>query len=106
MLINVAFFLFDQAPTIENLVFLSDNSFDVESLVKMESTVLKMLDFKISVFTSYYFASRIALAAVMTEKEKTFMFYLLGNLNVSNCSSIYLFTRLFTCVSINRLTRV
>ena len=72
----------------------------------MESTVLKMLDFKISVFTSYYFASRIALAAVMTEKEKTFMFYLLGDLNVSNGSSIYLFTRLFTCVSINRLTRV
>ena len=100
-----------QAPTIENLVFLSDCSFDVESLVKMENTVLKMLDFNISVFTSYHFASRIALAAKMTEKEQTFMFYLLGNDNVPHISylhtylSSYLFiypsTFIHECSSIN-----
>ena len=99
----IIYFLLYQAPTIENLVFLSDSSFDVESLVKMENTVLKMLDFNISVFTSYHFASRIALAAKMTEKEQTFMFYLLGDNNVSHISSIYLSTYL-GCLSFNLST--
>lgn len=44
----------------------------------MEHTVLCMLDFKVSVRTSYYFATRLALAAEMTEKEQSFMFFLLG----------------------------
>ena len=73
----------------------------VESLVKMENTVLKMLDFNISVFTSYHFASRIALAAKMTEKEQTFMFYLLGNDNVPHIS--YLHTYLSSYLFIYQL---
>ena len=79
-----------QAPTIENLVFLSDNSFDIESLVVMEHTVLKMLDFNVSVHTSYYFGTRLALAAQMTEKEKSFMFFLIGELGwLSTASALF-----------------
>lgn len=48
----------------------------------MEHTVLCMLDFKVSVHTSYYFATRLALAAEMTEKEQSFMFFLLGMYDV------------------------
>ena len=57
---------------------LSDKSFDIESLRIMEHTVLKMLDYRVSVHTSYYFGTRLALASQMTEKEKSFMFFILG----------------------------
>lgn len=77
-MISHIFFHHIQSPTIENLVHLADSSFDTESLVNMEHTVLCMLDFKVSVHTSYYFATRLALAAEMTEKEQSFMFFLLG----------------------------
>ena len=69
-----------QAPTIENLVLLADSSFDVEALVNMEHTVLRMLEFKVSVHTTCYFAARLALAARMSEKEHRFMDFLLGKI--------------------------
>ena len=66
-------------------MILADSSFDTESLVNMEHTVLCMLDFKLSVRTSYYFATRLALAAEMTEKEQSFMFFLLGTCANRSC---------------------
>jgi hypothetical protein len=66
-----------EAPSIENLIYLSDNGFNTESLINMEMMILKMLNFKVTIHTSYYFATRLALAAQFSEKEKGFMLYLL-----------------------------
>ena len=66
-----------KAPTVENWVFLSDNSFTVEALVAMEDVVLQALDFRISVHTSHFFAHRLALAASMTDKEQSYATMLL-----------------------------
>ena len=61
-------------------MLLADSSFDIEALVNMEHTVLRMLEFKVSVHTTCYFASRLALAAKMSEKEHKFMDFLLGKI--------------------------
>ena len=66
-----------EAPTVENWVFLSDNSFTVEALVAMEDVVLQALDFRISVHTSHFFLHRLALAAHMTDKEQSYATLLL-----------------------------
>lgn len=66
-----------EAPSIENLIYLSDNGFNTESLINMEMMILKMLNFKVSIYTSHHFATRLALAAHFSEKEKEFMLYLL-----------------------------
>ena len=58
----------------------------------MEHTVLCMLDFKVSVRTSYYFATRLALAAEMTEKEQSFMFFLLGTYAYVRCQMTVMMT--------------
>jgi hypothetical protein len=63
-------------------VHLADSSFEIDALVNMEHTVLRMLDFKISVHTSYYFASRLKMAGSMTDKEHSFMVFLLGTPSV------------------------
>ena len=66
-----------EGPTAENWVFLSDNSFTSIALIEMEDLVLQALDFRIFVHSSYYFMTRLALAAGMTDKEKSYATLLL-----------------------------
>ena len=66
-----------ECPTAESWVFLSDNSFSMEALTAMENVVLQALDFRISVHTSYYFMHRLAIAARLTDKERSYATMLL-----------------------------
>ena len=66
-----------EGPTAENWVFLSDNSFTSIALIGMEDLVLQALDFRIFVHSSYYFMNRLAMAAGMTDKEKSYATMLL-----------------------------
>eukprot|EP01041_Mallomonas_annulata_P002763 gene2763-5446_t len=66
-----------QPPFMSNLVEVAANCFTKEELLEKEQRVMKMLKFDVNLPTRDYFLDRLLLAAEATERESSFVHFLL-----------------------------
>jgi len=64
------------APSVEDFVYISDNTYTKEQILKMEQQITTALDFKINGTTPFHFMKRFLRASKANEKEVAFVNYL------------------------------
>eukprot|EP00039_Didymoeca_costata_P019638 m.338344 g.338344 ORF g.338344 m.338344 type:complete len:415 (-) comp18388_c0_seq1:1179-2423(-) len=64
-------------PAVDEFVYITDNTYTQEQILKMENLVLKVLKFDMGAVTSYCFADRFLKAANADDRIKHLMLYLM-----------------------------